>query len=784
VIQGPIGCLSADTEVLTRRGWVRIDQWAGLPILTWSEDGSARYADPLAYANLPCDEFWHFSNERALSMVVSDEHRMPLVDDRSGRFKVRTAGDVAHRVGRNTVPSTFRVDGIGADSRVLRLHVAIAADGCLPKRGNQVVFGLRKERKKERLRQLLTALGIRWKEFQHSTRPTETSFAFQRESWMTKDLAMWHLGTDALAVVLDEVRHWDGLFSGPDTRFDSTSRAAADFVQYAAHACGGLATIAVKTDARGKDWSPMFSVNIALPGSAKAKVGLRGDNVDITRVRSADGRKYCFTTETGFFVARHDGRVFVTGNSGTSTACCHKIRAIGLEQEPDIDGVRRTRWIVFRNTYRELRETTVKTWLHWFREEHWGEFVRSEPMRHTLVGKHPAKDGTSFETDVIFIAINDPVQAEQIAASFEITGFFGNEVQFQEKSVIDELLSRCGRYPSKSHGPGATWHGGFLDLNAPTEGHWIPYMRGDVPMPPEWTQEMKDLHAIPREDSGEPAWKFFVQPAGLREIKIEGKLTYATNPEAENTSHLAKSYLEQIRSKPKEWIDARVMNRVTLHMHGKPVYPTFSVGENMNDRDMPPIDGLPIIVGLDFGRDPAAVAAQAPNGEWLVLDELIGENESAVTFAPRVSRWLSHFQGFTFEFWGDPRGGDLGQVDDNTAFEVFARHGMPVWPASTDNNKALRREAVNAVLNRRNGLRVNPRCRVLKTGMAGGYHYRKIAGSAGLFSPRPVKNGFSHVVEGLENALLGGGEGDMAVRGNVARQSKVVQMPRKSLRLR
>jgi hypothetical protein len=67
------------------------------------------------------------------------------------------------------------------------------------------------------------------------------------------------------------------------------------------------------------------------------------------------------------------------------------------------------------------------------------------------------------------------------------------------------------------------------------------------------------------------------------------------------------------------------------------------------------------------------------------------------------------------------------------------------------------------VLERRYGLQINPDCMVLKVGLAGGYHYPKIKGT-GMFREQPKKNNYSHIVEALENAILGGGEGDAIIR--------------------
>lgn len=447
--------------------------------------------------------------------------------------------------------------------------------------------------------------------------------------------------------------------------------------------------------------------------------------------------------------------------SGTSSACCHRVWVQACEQSPDADGVRRTRWIVARRTYKELRDTTIKTWLDWFPEHIWGPLIRAEPGYHHLKRDHPSGDGTKVDCEVIFLALPDPDTAESVLASYEITGFFVNEGQFFEKPVVDELLSRCSRYPSMKNGPGATWFGGWMDMNAPSEGHWVPYMRGDLPLPPEIDDDEAKVYEKPAD------WHFFVQPPGLLEVVVDGQVRYRENPEAENQRNLRESYLEKIQGKPKEWIDRRVLNKTGLYVAGKPVYPTFSESAHISSRQLEARPGFPVIVGLDFGREPAAVFLQNLHGGWVMLSELIGQFESAQIFAPRVRNHLmQRYPGLHYEFYGDPRGADGGQNVEATAYDVFMAKGMRVYPATSDNNPQMRRSAVEGVLQRRGGLLIDPRCLVTKTGMAGGYHYPKVKGLPGVYSERPRKNQYSHAVEALENALLGGGEGDHVIKGS------------------
>jgi hypothetical protein len=51
--------------------------------------------------------------------------------------------------------------------------------------------------------------------------------------------------------------------------------------------------------------------------------------------------------------------------SGKSTGCSVEILRRSQMQQPSPDGVRRTRWAVIRNSYPELKSTTIRTWQEW-----------------------------------------------------------------------------------------------------------------------------------------------------------------------------------------------------------------------------------------------------------------------------------------------------------------------------------------------------------------------------------------------------------------------------------
>jgi len=460
--------------------------------------------------------------------------------------------------------------------------------------------------------------------------------------------------------------------------------------------------------------------------------------------------------------------------SGTSTACCHKLWKIACEQAPDKRGVRKTRWTIVRNTFTDLKETTIKTWIYWFEEValgSMGNVKMSNPPNHDISWPPNGEllpDGTRVEAEFVFLALDQPEDRRKLLSN-EMTGVWFNEAQFTEKDIFDAARSRAqqGRYPPLLDG-GPTWHGVICDLNAPPEGHWIPYMRGDIPFPEDWDDDMKREYDIP------DTWSFFLQPPGLTEIiKNKRVIGYEENPAAENQKWLLEPYITLIDGQSKKWIDTYVMNRVGLYVEGRPVFESFRPEVHIAQEPLQYIDTLPLIVGMDFARYPAIVVVQLIRGMVNVLDEYAADNVSAGTFAPLVKqRLMKKFpaafspDGAGIQFWGDPTGGSMGQGTDDTPFTIFLSHGMAVAKAPGNNNISMRLEAVQSQLDKmvdgRPALLSNRSNRVLNTGLGGGYHFGKVKGHS-RYHEAPSKDRYADYCDALQYALLGAGLGFVAL---------------------
>jgi hypothetical protein len=443
--------------------------------------------------------------------------------------------------------------------------------------------------------------------------------------------------------------------------------------------------------------------------------------------------------------------------SGKSVACCIEVFRRALQQEPNAQGIRKSRWAVIRNTNPQLKTTTIKTWLDWFPENEYGHFAWSVPYTHHInIGK--------VELEVIFLALDRPEDVKKLL-SLELTGVWVNEARELPKSIVDACTMRVGRFPSMRDG-GATWYGVIADTNAPEEDHWWPIMAGDVPVPDHLSRE--ETLMLVKPDN----WSFHTQPSAMKEVKDnEGQLqSYKFSELCENQKNLTPKYYQNIvKGKTKGWIDVYVMNRLGSLEEGKPVYPNWAEEVHLSTEPLK-VGTMPVFIGIDFGLTPAAVFGQKyPNGKWAILQELVCFDMGISRFSELLKHEIAkHYRGLDIEIFGDPAGDQRAQTDETTPFQIMRQNGLKGRPAPS-NDVALRIESVETTLGRliegKSGFLLDYRCINLKKGFNGGYHYRRLQTSGDRYDERPNKNRYSHVHDALQYLLLGAGEGKQLTSG-------------------
>lgn len=398
--------------------------------------------------------------------------------------------------------------------------------------------------------------------------------------------------------------------------------------------------------------------------------------------------------------------------SGKSSGCVIELIKIAARQNV-IDGKRRARIGVIRNTYQQLRDTTIKTFHQWVPPGPFGTWQKSE---HTYIID---KLDPGLHIEVMFRALDRPEQVANLL-SLELTAAWVNEAREIPWAVIKALQGRVGRYPSVMEG-GCVDPSIILDTNPPDDESW-------------WY----DLFEVKKPETAE----IFKQPAG-------------DGPAAENLPNLPPNYYRNlVAGSDEDFIKVYVKGEYGFVRDGKPIYPQYV--DSLHCRECSPVPLVPIKRGWDFGLTPACVFTQVtPDGRFIIFDELTSEDIGIDAFGDAVQLHCSEkYPGFKFEDFGDPAGMQKSQTDEKTCFQILQGKGIAI--TSSEQDPTLRWESVRKPLSTitRGGsqLVLDPKCKRLRKGFQGRYQFKrlKIAGAEERFNSVADKNEYSHPHDALQ----------------------------------
>lgn len=443
---------------------------------------------------------------------------------------------------------------------------------------------------------------------------------------------------------------------------------------------------------------------------------------------------------------------------GKSVTCVHELVRLACGQAPNAQGKRKTRAVIVRNTADQLALTTRKTVFDWLPPGQAGVWKAVEKTFILIAG---LPDGTTVESEWLFIALDTPDDVRK-ALSLETTFLWGNEARELHPDVVDGLLGRLNRYPSMKDG-GPTRSCALFDTNMPDEDTWW-HDKMENP-PSNWAVYKQPAAIIKPETYIE---RFDEEPEEVLLDKDGGE--WVVNPECDNYDHLPKQYYPNlIPGKTEDWLRVYLRSEYGRSLSGTPVYEKTFVPEFHIAKDqLKPIrgDANPIIIGIDFGRTPAAVFKQRdPRGRVLTLGEVTAENMGIETFVnTKLNPYIAnHFSGCSFVCAPDPAGFAKQQLNELSLVDVLKQAGFKcVRPPTNDPEKRI--QAVERLLNQQTEGKamylVDPRCEMLIKGFRYGYRYK--IKKNGDMEDRPDKNPFSHIHDANQYA---DSVMDMGVRG-------------------
>jgi hypothetical protein len=331
-------CVDAETEALTRFGWKRHDQLAdGDEIAAYNAGQGVITWQPATFHRYPFSGDLVAIEKRETSQRLTPNHR---VLHRSARGFLRTRSAVeASPSWRLPVAAPFDVDGAGPGEDRAALLGWYVTEGSARRRTVDIYQSESANPKHcNRIRDLLDALRADYTEHRR-VRPAGSSFS-GRDSievrWAIRgELAGWLLGAapdkrlpasvlgwsdNECAALLDALIDGDGHTRQSGRRqFIQKDRDTIDNVQALCCRLGLRSTI-----------SPRLDGSLSLTIGERSWLSLRGTNgihEPIGR-EHYDGTVWCPSVPSTYWLARRNGRPFITGNTFPSELCVIPVKSM------------------------------------------------------------------------------------------------------------------------------------------------------------------------------------------------------------------------------------------------------------------------------------------------------------------------------------------------------------------------------------------------------------------------------------------------------------------------
>lgn len=426
--------------------------------------------------------------------------------------------------------------------------------------------------------------------------------------------------------------------------------------------------------------------------------------------------------------ARHR---FILGpfGSGKSVGCQWDIPRRGAAQaRSTVDGRRKTRFAVIRNTMPQLRDTTMKTWFDWFPNGSLGYYKETGKTYYIKQG--------DIDCEVLFRALDSPDDVKNLL-SLELTGAYINEFRDAHREIVEALDGRIGRYPRMNEG-GPSWVGIWGDSNFPDEGSY-------------WERMCEGYDPNDGKTKKPNAWAVFKQPPGMLK-QPDG--SYIENPLAENRENLPPNYYTHlIEGKTDDFIRTFVMCEYGRSKGGQPVHPMFNRDIHVSKLPLIPNPKNLLLISADFGLTPAIILKQQDAfGRVLTLDNI-------ATFGMGIERAIEtkllplirqKYDGFECFVTGDPSGGSGSDADETSCADIFrsyAKQGLGKVKLAWSNNPIHRQGATDHFLSMLvdRGMPayvIDPGCDWLIQALGGKYQFKVY--KDGRQSNEVDKNDWSH----------------------------------------
>ncbi|MDI1227366.1 MAG: hypothetical protein PSY14_06765 [bacterium] len=444
------------------------------------------------------------------------------------------------------------------------------------------------------------------------------------------------------------------------------------------------------------------------------------------------------------FMKSHAPVNSIMGPVGSAKTSCLMMKTIensARQPRSKLDGIRYTKALFVRETFRQLYGTTIPSWHTWM-PKNAGEWRGggNEPGQHHL--KFLLPDSSVVDLQVIFEALGDQ-NVETLMRGKEFNLLNLNEGDTLNPDVLAQGLVRVaqGRYPGERHvDPELCVKEVNIDYNAPDIENYL-YRLNEENRPAEYA--------------------FFRQPGGLdanaenrRRATLKGYQDMARDLEAQGRGDLVRRMIN---------------NQYGYSRDGKPVFLEYRDDFHCALSELEPLKGIPVKLYADQGLHPALIFTQnTKEGQRRVLDEIRGEG-GAVGLAEEALRMIGgkyhgcHVTGGLTDPASAARSGNDAESWIDCLNRLLGFRGAQKIRLAPTNDvekrlSAVRRALKNNVGQAQAGILISTTCRLLRKGFNSEYKYKKIAGGgANAFRDVPDKNIYSDPMDALQYYCLDDG---------------------------
>lgn len=312
-------CVPTNSEVLTKEGWVRIGDIKIGDEIACADIDNLRITFEEVYDKVPVKQQDTYTNN---GLTATKDHRMVYCTHASDFWRIE---DYKHLLSSGNLiyiplAGYAKNDGLNITDDMLRFYIAVQADGhyMYEKRKNGeksyhgLEFHLKKERKIERIKEILDSCGFDWVENKKSDGSVSIRIYNDSDVNIVRDICekflenkhfTWkclELSEHQAKVFLEEILLWDGCINAD--MYTSKDKINIDIVSALA-SINGVGSKVTGDNITFRD-VPYMTLG---KDDASTKRNSKQHGTAKTEVT-------CVSVKTGIFLMRQNGKTFIVGN--------------------------------------------------------------------------------------------------------------------------------------------------------------------------------------------------------------------------------------------------------------------------------------------------------------------------------------------------------------------------------------------------------------------------------------------------------------------------------------